>query len=318
MDVLIIAGVFALVVGLIVGPYYLFVVKDEQKVLDRLKPRSAASRVLKGVLKDEHKLSSVEPIDQALRRAAKITGPAQRLLDQAGVKMNLGTFLLLCLTVPLAGFTVGVLATKMLIAGVVIAAIVAPLPYLYLRWATNSRTLKFEEQFPEAIDLVARALRAGHALPTGLGMVADEMPAPVGVEFRKLYDEQNFGLTLSDALRNFAMRIPVLDARFFVTAVLTQREAGGNLAEVLDNLAAVIRDRFKVKRQIRVISAHGRITGWVLVGLPPCVAVGTFFLSPMHIQTLLGDSLGIRMLITAGIMQVIGGFIINKIVNIEY
>jgi len=318
MEVLLALGIFALIIALVVGPYYLFVIKDEQRVLDRLKPKPAASRVLKGVLKQENRLSSVEPLDAALRRATRVTGPVQQLLDQAGVRMNLGTFLLLCLTLPLAGFVLGTALSRMAIVGIVAGAIAAPLPYLYLRWARSRRMLQFEEQFPEAIDLVARALRAGHALPTGLGMVADEMPPPVGLEFRKLYDEQNFGLTLGDALRNFARRIPVLDARFFVTAVLTQREAGGNLAEVLDNLAAVIRDRFKVKRQIRVISAHGRITGWVLVFLPPCVAVGTFILSPLHIQTLFGDPLGIRMLVTAAVMQVIGGFVIHKLVNIEY
>jgi tight adherence protein B len=318
MEALVIVAVFALVVGLVVGPYYLFVLRDEQKVLDRLKPRSAASRVLKGVLKEEDRLSSVDPIDQALRRAAGLTGPIQRLLDQAGSKMNLGTFMLLCLTLPLAGFVVGTALSRSSLMGVVAAAVAAPLPYLYLRWARNSRMLKFEEQFPESIDLVARALRAGHALPTGLGMVADEMPAPVGVEFRKLFDEQNFGLTLADAMRNFAARVPLLDARFFVTAVLTQRESGGNLAEVLDNLAAVIRERFRVKRQVRVISAHGRITGWVLVGLPPCAALATFILSPMHIQTLFGDPLGVRMIITAAVMQVLGAFAIRKIVDIEY
>jgi tight adherence protein B len=318
MDVLIVVAIFALVVGLVIGPYYLFVIRGEQKVLDRLKPRSAASRVLKGVLKEEDRLSSVEPIEQALRRAAVYTGPMQRLLDQAGVKMNLGTFLLLCLTVPLAGFVIGTALSRVNMVGIIAAAVVAPLPYLYLRWARNARMLKFEEQFPESIDLVARALRAGHALPTGLGMVADEMPAPVGVEFRKLFDEQNFGLTLADAMRNFAARIPLLDARFFVTAVLTQRESGGNLAEVLDNLAAVIRERFRVKRQVRVISAHGRITGWVLVGLPPCAALATFILSPMHIQTLFGDPLGVRMIITAAVMQVVGAFAIRKIVDIEY
>jgi tight adherence protein B len=178
--------------------------------------------------------------------------------------------------------------------------------------------LKFEEHFPEAIDLVARSLRAGHALPTGLSMVADEMPVPVGTEFRILYDEQNFGLTLPDALRNFARRIPVLDARFFVTAVLTQRESGGNLAEVLDNLASVIRERFKVKRQVRVISAHGRITGWVLACLPPSLAVATMVINPDHLGTLLGSDLGQRMIIAALTLQVIGTLIIRKIVNVEY
>ena len=125
--------------------------------------------------------------------------------------------------------------------------------------------------FPEAIDLIARALRAGHALTTGLGMVADEIPAPVGQEFRRLYDEQNFGMSLPEAMRAMARRVPVLDARFFVTAVLTQREAGGNLSEVLDNLASVMRERFKMKRQVRVASAHGRISAWVLSCMPPAL-----------------------------------------------
>jgi tight adherence protein B len=144
------------------------------------------------------------------------------------------------------------------------------------------------------------------------------MPPPIGTEFRILYDEQNFGLTLPDALRNFARRIPVLDARFFVTAVLTQRESGGNLAEVLDNLSSVIRERFKVKRQVRVISAHGRITGWVLSLLPPSLAVATLALNPDHLGTLTGSTLGQQMIITAIVLQVVGTLIIRKIVNVEY
>jgi tight adherence protein B len=177
---------------------------------------------------------------------------------------------------------------------------------------------QFEQHFPEAIDLVARALRAGHALPTGLSMVADEMAAPVGTEFRLLYEEQNFGLTITDALRNFADRIPVLDARFFVTAVLTQREAGGNLAEVLDNLSSVIRERFKIKRQVRVISAHGRITGWVLAFLPPSLAAVTLLFAPKHLGTLIGDPLGRQMILVAFVLQIAGTLVIRKIVNVEY
>ena len=191
-------------------------------------------------------------------------------------------------------------------------------PYWYVARARYKRMLKFEEHFPEAIDLVGRALRAGHALPTGLGMVADEMPAPVGTEFRILYDEQNFGLTLPDAMRNFARRIPVLDARFFVTAVLTQRESGGNLAEVLDNLSSVIRERFKIKRQVRVISAHGRITGWVLACLPPALGMATLIINPDHLGTLMGSDLGHRMIVAAIVLQVVGTLIIRKIVNVEY
>jgi tight adherence protein B len=149
-------------------------------------------------------------------------------------------------------------------------------------------------------------------------MVADEMPAPVGTEFRILYDEQNFGLTLPDAMRNFAARIPILDARFFVTAVLTQRESGGNLAEVLDNLAAVIRDRFKVKRQVRVLSAHGRITGLILSALPPCLALAIMVISPTHLQVLLHDPVGHKMIYAAVSMQILGTIAVRKLCDIEY
>ena len=139
---------------------------------------------------------------------------------------------------------------------------------MFVRWKRTRRFGMFEEQFPEAIALMARALRAGHAFPTGIQMVADEIPAPVGAEFKLLYDRQNFGMPLGDALKGMAERVPILDARFFTTAVLTQRETGGNLSEILDNLATVIRDRFKVKRQVRAVTAHGRITGWILCGMP--------------------------------------------------
>ena len=146
-------------------------------------------------------------------------------------------------------------------------------------------------------------------------MVADEIPAPVGAEFRRLYDEQNFGMSLPDAMRAMARRVPVLDARFFVTAVLTQRESGGNLSEVLDNLASVMRERFKLKRQIRVISAHGRISAWVLSALPPVLAGILFLLSPDFMRVLWEDPLGVRLVLVAVALQVIGTIIISRIVR---
>ena len=178
--------------------------------------------------------------------------------------------------------------------------------------------LTFEEQFPEAIDLLARALRAGHALTTGLNMVAEELPQPIAGEFKLLYDQQNYGLPLPQALRLFAERIPSLDARFFVTAVLTQRDAGGNLSEVLDNLASIIRDRFKLKRQVRVISAHGRITGWVLSVLPTALALFIALTNPAKYRTFYTDPFGMQMIGFALVLQIIGVIIIKKIVTIEY
>ncbi len=192
------------------------------------------------------------------------------------------------------------------------------IPVSVLRFMRTRRMYKFEEQFPEALDLLSRALKAGHAFTTGIDMVGTEMPKPVGPEFRNLYDHQNFGMPMPDALKAFSDRVPVLDARFFVTAVLIQRESGGNLSEVLDNLAGVIRERFRVKRQMRVLSAHGRITGWILVCLPPVLGLVLMSVNPEHRRTMLGDPLGIQMLVGAAIMQVIGTLIIRKIVNVEY
>ena len=165
----------------------------------------------------------------------------------------------------------------------VFGLVAVALPYCYVRRQRTTRLRKFEEQFPDAIDLIARAMRAGHGLTTGLGMVADELGAPAGREFRLLYDWQNFGMSLPEALHRFADRVPLLDARFFVTSVLTQREVGGNLSEVLDNLSKMIRERFRVKRQIRVISAHGRMTGAVLGGMPPLLALYFFIVRPDYL-----------------------------------
>ena len=316
---LIALGVFAVVMLIILGAYFVLVVRDEQKLLERLTPQGLTKRGGKlGVIKAEERLSNVQAFDNVLRRSNKYVSPLKEFIDQSGVKMTIGTFLLSIACLALLGFVVTFRFTFSLWFSLIGAVLIGMLPYLYVKRAKTKRLYKFEEQFPEAIDLVSRALRAGHSLPTGLSMVADELSAPVGTEFRTLYDEQNFGLTLPEALRNFARRIPVLDARFFVTAVLTQRDAGGNLAEVLDNLAEVIRARFKVKRQVRVISAHGRITGWVLAGLPPSVAAAAFILSPMHMQTLLNDPIGVNMILAAAVMQVVGTLVIRKIVNIEY
>ncbi len=180
------------------------------------------------------------------------------------------------------------------------------------------RIRKFEEQFPEAIDLIARSMRAGHAFSTGLKMAADEVPPPAGVEFRRLYERQNYGAQLSESLRAFADAVPSLDARFFVTAVLTQRETGGNLAEVLDRLAAVMRERFRIRRDVRVRSAHGRITAYILAAMPPVIAVMLMVTNPAQFKVLITDPLGIRMLEGAVCLQVLGVLIVRKLVDIEY
>ena len=241
----------------------------------------------------------------------------ERRLYQAGLTITSGQFALLCVAFGLGAWLVASIifyspsvAFPFVLAGF--------LPFVHVGRKRSQRMFKFEEQFPEALDLITRALRAGHAFTTGLEMVANEMPSPVREEFRLLYDQQNYGMSMPDALKVFATRIPVLDARFFVTAVLIQREAGGNLAEVLDNLSGVIRDRFKVKRQMRVVSAHGRITGWVLVCLPPVLGLTLMTINPEARQLMFGEKLGIQMMIGAAVLQSIGALIIRKIINVPY
>jgi len=232
--------------------------------------------------------------------------------------MTVSTFLLLSATCGLATLYIINQLTGIFWLGLAAGVLTATIPTSILRFMRTRRMLKFEEQFPEALALISRALKAGHTFTTGLAMVAEEMPAPIGPEFKLLYDQQNYGMPLPDALKEFARRVWLLDARFFVTAVMIQRESGGNLSEILDNIATVIRDRFRVKRQIRVISAHARMTGFVLVGVPPALAGMLFLLNPDHLRTLTGSELGMRMIYAAIIMQVSGALIIRKMVKLEY
>jgi tight adherence protein B len=191
------------------------------------------------------------------------------------------------------------------------------LPFLYLNFKRGRRLRKFEEEFPEALDLIARALKAGHAFVTGLKMVADEMEDPVGPEFRKTFDEQNFGLPMKDALENLTTRVPSLDVRFFSTAVLIQRETGGNLSEILENLAHVVRERFKILRQVRVYTAHGRMTGYVLLALPAVLCIALSFINPDHMNLLFRERMGQMLLMLALTLQFIGYVWIRQVVKIE-
>ena len=240
-----------------------------------------------------------------------------RWLEQTGVKTSFSAILLIAVAhAGVLGFA-GMILVKAA-WGFMIGAIVGfALPFMFLKMKRSRRMLAFEENFPEALDLIARALKAGHAFVTGLKMVADEMPEPIGPEFRKTFDEQNFGLPLKDALENLTLRVPGLDVRFFATAVLIQRETGGNLSEILENLAHVVRERFKILRQVRVYTAHGRMTGYVLLALPAVLCVALSFINPDHMNTLFRERMGQMLLMVALSMQTIGYFWIRQVVKIE-
>jgi len=240
-----------------------------------------------------------------------------RLIEQSGVRTTPGAIVLVSLVAAAAAGLLTRLLVMNPFAPPMAAAFAGIAPYAWLVHRRTSRRKRFEEQFPEALDLMSRAIRAGHALQTALGMAAEELPDPVGPEFKKTFDQQNFGLPLRDALNEMAVRIPLLDVRFFVTAVLIQRDTGGNLAEILDNLAHVVRERFKIRRQVRVHTAHGRFTGYVLLALPAALAIALSFINPEHMQVLFREHMGQMMLMGAIVMQTVGFLWIRQVIKIE-
>ena len=315
---------FVLILGIVLGIYYAFVMRperdDRSRLLNRLSKPKAVTHLLKpGELeRPADRLSDVQAIQAMLSRAKGFSGPLDRLITQSGVNITVGALVMASVLFGCVGYLFVKFLTYFTVLGLAAGLLFASLPFMFIRWKRTRRFQKFEEQFPEAVELMARALRAGHAFPTGILMVADEMPDPMGAEFKLLYDRQNFGMPVSDALKGLAERVPILDAKFFTTAVLTQRETGGNLSEILDNLAAVIRDRFKVKRQVRAVTAHARITGWILAGLPVVLGLVLAVMSPEYMQPMITDPLGMKMFAVGGTMQVIGSLIIRKLVNIRY
>jgi tight adherence protein B len=254
----------------------------------------------------------------ALDKAFEGTGSSlARLIEQSGVIAAPSTIILASLVLALVFAIVALAVFNQPFVWPLAAVAGAMVPWLWLRHRRSARLKRFEEQFPEALDLLSRAIRAGHAFQTAMGMCADELPAPVGIEFRKSFDQQNFGLPLKDTLNEMAERVPILDLKFFVTAVLIQRETGGNLAEILDNLAHVVRERFKIHRQVRVHTAHGRFTGYVLLALPAALGVALSFINPDHMDLLFKERMGQMMIMGAIVMQTIGYIWIRKVIKIE-
>ena len=240
-----------------------------------------------------------------------------KLIEQSGVRTTPSAIMLLTLGAALAAGIVCSLFVAKPVMWLVAALVGSVLPIGWLKHKRTSRLRRFEEQFPEALDLLSRAIRAGHAFQTAMGMVAEELPAPVGFEFRKAFEQQNFGLPLRDVLNQLSERVPILDVKFFVTAVTIQRETGGNLSEILDNLAHVVRERFKIQRQVRVHTAHGRFTGYVLLTLPAFLAVALSFINPDHMQLLFREHMGQVMLAGAMVLQGVGYLWIRKVIKIE-
>jgi tight adherence protein B len=241
-------------------------------------------------------------------------------LAQSGLNWTVSHLVGLMLLTGAVGFFLGWLFNFLVvpwISDVFFAGLFGIMPLLYVVFKKSQRMDEFEQQFPEALDFIARAMRSGHAFSVSLEMLGNETPDPLGREFRALFNEQNLGAPLEVALDNLMGRIPLLDVRFFVSIVRLQRQTGGNLSEILGRLAYVIRERFRLKGQVRAASAHGRLTAGILFVLPLVTMIALRFIAPDYIQSMTKDSDGKYMIAGAVALQIIGFLIMKKIINIK-
>jgi len=316
--------VFIVVAGTIIGGYFAVTILPERFAARKLDRRlrdmgSDGEAPSEGVGDTVVKRALEGPLPGVDRLVAGTRGGVslQSLIDQSGVRITPSAVVLISVMGALTAGLITYLLLPLALVALLVALGVALAPFGFLLHRRGRRFKKFEEMFPEALDLLSRAIRAGHAFQTAMGMVADELAEPVGPEFKKTFDQQNFGLPLRDALNELSERVHLLDVRFFVTAVLIQRDTGGNLSEILDNLAHVVRERFKIQRQIRVHTAHGRFTGYVLLALPAALAVALSLINPDHMHLLFHERMGQIMLMGAIVMQSIGFVWIRKVIKIE-
>lgn len=282
--------------------------------LRRLRSNPSGTSVGSGLLRETRGMPEwLRPVANALPSYRDL----ELLLEQAHSSIGPGTLILLSLGMSLAVASALAVATGSLVFAVPGAAIGAALPLLVVMRQRHKRFRAFEELFPEAIDLMARAARAGHAFTGTLKVVADEAAEPVSTEFRQVFEEQKFGLPVSESLLGLADRMNILDVRMFVTSVLIHKETGGNLAENLDGLSQVIRERFKFRRDVHTKTAHGRMTGMVLVGTPLALLLLFQFFNPEYIRPLFTERAGHFMLMGAGVLQLFGFLVIRRMTDIE-
>jgi tight adherence protein B len=321
MGLLVAILTFVIVVVLFLGIWMLASSDTKQEVvrrrMDAVRKAERRGDVSLGLqLARDEMLSSV-PVLHRLMLHWAWSVRLQEHISQAGLTMKAGKLVLLSACLGLGTYLlVGVFYPQFPIA-LIIGAIAASAPFLVVSWLRQKRMREFEERFPEALDLLGRAVRAGHAFTTGLEMIAKESSEPIASEFRTTFEEQNFGLPLRDALLNMTERVPLIDVRFFVTALLIQKETGGNLAEILDGLARVIRDRFRIYREVKVRTAQGRLTAGILIALPIFMMIVLSTLNPTYMRVLFEDPKGPVILTIAAAMQFVGSIMLWKIIHIE-
>ncbi len=302
---------------------YFFVSRDtdeyRRRIDERMKQlvqeRGGASQREMQLLKDE--LLSTVPVFHRTLIKFEIFTQLQNTLRQADMTISVYRFVIYSMV---SGFVVGLITfffSRSLVAMLIITIVVMFAPLMYVRYRRRRRFYSFLEQLPDALELMVRSLQAGHSFSSALQMVATEMPDPIAREFGKTYEEQNLGLNIKSALENLVERVPILDLKLCVTAVLIQREIGGNLSEVLRNISHTIRERFRIQGEIRVKSAQARLSGYIVSALPFFLFFWINLVNPSYMKTLYDHPNGVYILATGVIMQIVGWLIIRKIVDID-
>lgn len=289
---------------------------EAKRMEKRLRAMSAGGDVKGSSLLKQRMLSQTPAVDRILLQIPRIH-QLDRLLLQSGRQLTVAGFLSMTLLAAVAGLMLAMLISLPTFAVIIIGAAAGGLPLFFVLSAKHKRLLVIEQQLPDALDLMARAMLAGHAFPSGLKMVGEEVPEPVAGEFRIVFDEINYGISVQDALTNLATRVPSTDLRYFVISVLIQRETGGNLAELLNNISALIRARLKLMGAVRVLSAEGRLSALILTILPFALAAVIYLINRNFLSVLWTDPVGPKIVAGALAIMVFGMFWMWRVIKIR-
>ena len=318
VSIVVFVGVSALVVGIA----FMMRGDKEQEVEDRLsvltsgkkkKSRSSVEAAQYAELLKTMRSDGSSAIERFISRYMNL----RLLFEQADVALPVPQFLVICAILAAVGLVLPTAAGMNVLFAPLVGGFLAILPIIWLLMRRKRRLRKFAAQLPEALELVARALRAGHSLAAGMNLVASEMSPPISVEFNRTFEEQNLGIPMEEALESLTMRVPNLDLKFFSTAVILQRQTGGDLAEILDKIGHLIRERFQIWGQVQALTGEGRLSGIVLLALPPALFAVVYHMNPDYLMLLFTDDMGKKMLVGGVLMQLLGALVIRKIVNIR-